>query len=66
MDHGIWADVNAWKECIEINIRDKMEESTERAKKRQQLKAAAEASSSKFVLNKKVFGKGMSKIKKMM
>lgn len=36
MDHGIWADVQAWKECISINIRDKIEESSERTKRRQQ------------------------------
>lgn len=35
MDHGIWADLQAWKECIDINIKDKMEESSERAKRRQ-------------------------------
>lgn len=34
MDHGIWADLNAWKECITINIKDKMDESTERSRRR--------------------------------
>lgn len=65
MDHGIWADVQAWKECIAINIKDKMEESSERTKRRQQQKAAAE-STSKFMPNKNIFGKGFGKIKTMM
>lgn len=34
MDHGIWSDIWAWKECISINIREKMEESSQRIKKR--------------------------------
>lgn len=35
MDHGIWADVQAWKQCIFINISDKMKESAERIKRRE-------------------------------
>ena len=38
MDHGIWKDIQAWKECIEANIKIKMKESTERMKRRQLLK----------------------------
>ena len=35
MDHGIWKDIQAWKECIDANIKIKMKESSERMKKRQ-------------------------------
>lgn len=34
MDHGIWKDIQAWKECIDANIKIKMKESSERMKKR--------------------------------
>ena len=30
VDHGIWSNVRMWKECIELNIKRKMNESTER------------------------------------
>jgi hypothetical protein len=35
VDHGIWADINAWKQCIELNIKTKMSESAERLKRRE-------------------------------
>lgn len=41
MDHGIWKDIQAWKECIDTNIKIKMKESSERMKKRQLAKASA-------------------------
>lgn len=40
MDHGIWKDIQAWKECIDTNIKIKMKESSERMKKRQLAKAS--------------------------
>ena len=35
VDHGIWQDINAWKQCIELNIKTKMHESAERLKRRE-------------------------------
>ena len=34
-DHGIWRDIDAWRQCIEVNIKVKIEEVTERIKRRQ-------------------------------
>lgn len=65
MDHGLWSDILSWKECIFINISEKMEESSQRIKKRQELKAKSE-STSKFMPSKKIFGKGIAKMKNMM
>ena len=33
-DHGIWRDIEAWRSCIEVNIKDKMKDAAERIKKR--------------------------------
>lgn len=38
VDHGIWSNVRMWKECIELNIRQKMAESAERLKLRLTIK----------------------------
>ena len=34
-DHGIWRDIEAWRQCIEVNIKYKVEEVAERIKRRQ-------------------------------
>ena len=34
MDHGIWQDTGAWRECIETTLKLKMNESTQRMKRR--------------------------------
>ena len=33
-DHCIWRDIDAWRQCIEVNIKVKIEEVTERIKRR--------------------------------
>lgn len=33
-DHGIWRDIDAWRQCIEVNIQDKMAETKERIQRR--------------------------------
>lgn len=35
MDHGIWADTGAWRECIEATLKYRMYESNLRLKRRQ-------------------------------
>ena len=34
MDHGIWSDTGAWRECIEATLKYKMKESDIRMKRR--------------------------------
>jgi hypothetical protein len=34
MDHGIWQDTGAWRDCIEANLKIKMNESALRMKRR--------------------------------
>lgn len=35
LDHGIWSDTGAWRECIEATLRYKMSEQAQRMKKRE-------------------------------
>lgn len=34
LDHGIWSDTGAWRECIEVTLKYKMDESEKRMKRR--------------------------------
>ena len=72
VDHGIWSNVRMWKECIDLNIKKKMSESTERMKARDKQKEESykknerESSSvrDKVKAGKSLFGKTFGKIKK--
>jgi hypothetical protein len=72
VDHGIWSNVRMWKECIDLNIKRKMSESTERMKARNKQKEEntkkneRESSSvrDKVKAGKSLFGKTFGKIKK--
>jgi len=74
VDHGIWSNVRMWKECIDLNIKRKMNESTERINarnklKEQQSKKATRDDSSvreSIAKGKSLLGKTFGKIKKAM
>jgi len=62
-DHGIWSNSMAWKECIELTMKKRMQESSERIKKRQEQKKKDKPADAK---PKNLFGLGFGKIKTLM
>lgn len=72
MDHGIWQDTGAWRECIETTLKLKMNEHTQRMKRRASRASLAvpkkpevDEQGRKSIVNKTgaVFNKGFGKLK---
>lgn len=64
-DHGIWANIKLWKDCIDQNIRVKVQESNDRQRKRLASKQSKEDNSSNAKPKGGLFGKGIGKIKNL-
>ena len=47
VDHGIWSNIRMWKECIELNIKSKMHDSTERMRIRENMKQVQKSKDTK-------------------